>query len=503
MKKYKHDFFILLLLLCLTAIPRLLFLDTVPPGLHNDEAWTGIDARRILQEGFIEPYTASALGQPTGPVYVTALFFRILGDSIFSLRLSMALFGILSIGLFYVLTRFFFDKKISFLTSIAFSFSLIHIHYSRLGFMVISSLLCEILVLIFLALFLKYKRLYFAILTGLFTGVGMLSYNSFILLPPVIFCTFTYLLFKNKSYFYLISLILLIVSFLIGGFPVILFAFSHPQEYLFHHMILSYFAHQPSYSLEGSVKESLKFASGSIYSFFVGRDVDYTDGFGQTYSFSTPYLLLMLIGLVITARRNIYYFLFAILALSAFIIPPSFTLWWGVYRRKILALPILFMLFGFGINFLYSSARHYKKSVYAVCVAIIVLVSLCNLYLYFFKFPNEFRTKEVFTYELVQAAQFIKNNSLPETKVILYSSRNGCGYESFTYIIGSVPCEDRSKEFGKRQYNKQDFKKNTILIFLQNYVYKFEEISRGYPNGKKYQIIDSKTHTLRGIIYTL
>ncbi len=29
-------------------MPRLVLLTEIPPGLHGDEGWTGIDARRVL-----------------------------------------------------------------------------------------------------------------------------------------------------------------------------------------------------------------------------------------------------------------------------------------------------------------------------------------------------------------------------------------------------------------------------------------------------------------------
>lgn len=91
-KIHKKDIYICLILLVLAAIPRILFLANIPSGLHGDEAWTGLDARRILSTGIIEPYVGSALGQPTGPLYFTALIFKLFGDSIFWLRFSMAFF---------------------------------------------------------------------------------------------------------------------------------------------------------------------------------------------------------------------------------------------------------------------------------------------------------------------------------------------------------------------------------------------------------------------------
>src|SRR3990167_4648988 len=129
MKKIRIDLLLILILAVISAFVRVIFLDKIPSGLHGDEAWTGLDARRLMQEGTIPLYVESALGQLTGPLYVTSLIFKTLGESILNLRLSMALFGILTIPLFYLLLRIFFNRTVSFSASLTFSFSLIHLHY--------------------------------------------------------------------------------------------------------------------------------------------------------------------------------------------------------------------------------------------------------------------------------------------------------------------------------------------------------------------------------------
>ena len=81
------------------AALRVWRLDAVPLGLHNDEAWTGIGARAVLHEGWIGPYLyPSGLGQPAGPVYLTALLFLVLPQTTFTLRLSMALLGVAAVA---------------------------------------------------------------------------------------------------------------------------------------------------------------------------------------------------------------------------------------------------------------------------------------------------------------------------------------------------------------------------------------------------------------------
>jgi len=50
----------------LAAVVRVTELTDIPPGLHGDEGLAGMDAARILREGWVGVYLPSALGTPSG-----------------------------------------------------------------------------------------------------------------------------------------------------------------------------------------------------------------------------------------------------------------------------------------------------------------------------------------------------------------------------------------------------------------------------------------------------
>ena len=66
------------------AFLRIYNLAGLPQGLHGDEAVTGLDALRVMREGWIGPYVGSALGQPAGPLYFTAFIFMLSDDTLFT-----------------------------------------------------------------------------------------------------------------------------------------------------------------------------------------------------------------------------------------------------------------------------------------------------------------------------------------------------------------------------------------------------------------------------------
>lgn len=119
------------------ALLRTWQLGTVPLGLHNDEAWTGINAREVLADGYIGPYLyPSGLGQPSGPAYFTALLFTLLPQSTFTLRLSMALLGIATVALTYTAGRAMFDRTTGLFAAALLAIMTWHLHLSRTAFMV-------------------------------------------------------------------------------------------------------------------------------------------------------------------------------------------------------------------------------------------------------------------------------------------------------------------------------------------------------------------------------
>ena len=103
-------FVVVVALLALSV--RVFDMQDTPFGLHGDEAWTGIDARTIIDGGREEiwPYTRAALGQPAGPMFWAVPFEKALGPSIEATRLPMAVLGALTIIVGFYAMRVMFGR---------------------------------------------------------------------------------------------------------------------------------------------------------------------------------------------------------------------------------------------------------------------------------------------------------------------------------------------------------------------------------------------------------
>lgn len=104
---------ILSVILWLALFLRVWQLDTLPPGLHYDEAFNGVMARDVLR-GVQRPifFTAN-FGEEPLHMYVEAGVFALLGESPWSIRLTSAFFGVLFVAAVYACARAFFRVRIS------------------------------------------------------------------------------------------------------------------------------------------------------------------------------------------------------------------------------------------------------------------------------------------------------------------------------------------------------------------------------------------------------
>ena len=94
----KRFIFSATLIVLMAAILRLHALTDIPPGLHFDEAANGVIVRSIAFEGYRPLFIPSFTGKETLWFYLAAPLMRLTGPVTFSLRLTSAFLGILTVA---------------------------------------------------------------------------------------------------------------------------------------------------------------------------------------------------------------------------------------------------------------------------------------------------------------------------------------------------------------------------------------------------------------------
>lgn len=234
--------FILLLIILVAFVSRFYKLDVNPPGLYIDEVAIGYNAYEILktgkdEHGYSFPLFFKSFGdyKMPGYIYSTSVSMAFFGKNEFAVRLPSALFGFLTIPLFYFFIKkiLSFDKDfskrqveyISLISSFLLSISSWHIHFSRGGFETNQALFLFLLALFLAVIYIEKKKLIYIILSAFLFAASIYTYHSFRIISPIFFVGLS-LIFIYKNIGYRKNIIATILLFLVLCLPIFLFSLS-------------------------------------------------------------------------------------------------------------------------------------------------------------------------------------------------------------------------------------------------------------------------------------
>ncbi len=499
LNEHRLDLAILIGLAAVAASVRLPLLTEIPAGIHGDEAWTGIDAVRVLEEGWIGPYVRSALGQASGPIYVAAPFVGLFGETVFSIRLAGAVMGIATVLVAYLAFRVMFDRTVGVFAAILLAVGVWHLHYSRLAFPVIAWPLMEMLTLLFLFLAIKSGRWLHYALAGLFAGAGVYTYNAYpvFALPVALFVGWIALglaLARERRAEllrrYAARVALMAGVALLVALPMMRYVTDSSNEYFNHQQTISLFE-QSEWTQAGTWgrAELLKDNAWDFYrAAFWSGDPDEADGAGQQAMVDRVSLVLMIAGAVVLVVRWWRPASVAVLLLVLLVPLGTIVTVQGTYRQTLGVVPFLALLAAMPLALWWQqSARfvpHLRYASYAVIVGVVGLISFLNLSFYFGEFPDSSVARVTFSPELTETAEFIAD--LPDGDVVyFYSDRWGFDYEVTRYLAADRAGEDRSTVFSEsKEFSLEaDPTQNVAFVFMDPYQERLSDAATRYPGG--------------------
>lgn len=175
-----------LMIVCLWVAAALRFpgLTTAPPPIHYDEAANGIIVQEIAFQGYRPVFIPSYTGKDVLFFYLAGGMARLAGGSVFTLRYTAALVGVLTVAATYWLTRELTRRReVALFAAALLAVTFWHILFSRLGFRVITEPLLQALTAA--ALWRGFRREQFRWLTlgGICLGLTAYTYLSARLFP--------------------------------------------------------------------------------------------------------------------------------------------------------------------------------------------------------------------------------------------------------------------------------------------------------------------------------
>ena len=505
-KKFlKNEFFWLILIILFALFLRLWRITEIPPGLTGDEAWSGLDAIKILQNGWIGPFVKlDAWGQNTFFFYILSPFVKILGNTILSLRLLPALIGTITLIVIYFLNRKFLPPKAILLGIFLFSFNHWHLHFSRMSFMLIMVPLFSTLMYLSVLKGLEKNQLKYFLLAGIFFGLGLNTYPSFFY-TAASFLIFFFLIFiqrKNHKKFLLKGLLLFLISAIIICLP-----------------LISYWTKNPDF-LSGRVYLSNPFSGLGKENFektFNITDVKTVDIIkinliqtlgifhfkGDLSSINNlsgyPLLdlvtgLLFLLGLaILLLKKNkarvvfLPWFLMSLVAGITTADAPN-------ARRVIDTLPSLIFMTSLGINFILEKLKRFRLWL-SLGLSLIILCSfLINYQLFFVKYPQNSQAKFWFAYNQVKMCEYLKNN-YKNYYVYFFSDFWSWDYETRRFLCPNIQGENLPKNFTDPVIKTKGENEKMIYILFPPFEPYLSNLKKSY-NGKLETVNDEDGHLL-------
>ncbi|HXC65679.1 MAG TPA: glycosyltransferase family 39 protein, partial [bacterium] len=172
---------VVLSLLALAWLVHIWKIDIFPYAAEGDEAGGGVWAWDVLHQNLENPLMSSNV--PLHFYSVTAVFFKLFGLSVGTMRLHAVVFGTLSIMSAYFFFRLFSGWAAALLGSLLMLFSYWHLHFSRFGHYNIEQVYCQMVAFYFVFKGLRNGRFWHFVAGGVAFGLAMQPHLASRLLP--------------------------------------------------------------------------------------------------------------------------------------------------------------------------------------------------------------------------------------------------------------------------------------------------------------------------------
>ncbi|MBF6600270.1 MAG: glycosyltransferase family 39 protein [Dehalococcoidia bacterium] len=482
---------------------RVVGLGGLPAGLHGDEASTGLDARKILAGQSVWPYTPSALGQPSAPMYWAAVWVKLLGSTAVAVRLPMALIGVGTVVLGFFALRELFGRPAAYAGAILLAFSSWLIFYNRTGFTASAMPFTELASVLALAVALRKGTWPWFLLAGAVVGAGIYGYFAYPLFVVglaawvVVYAAVQ----RPRPWWPFVRNVLVTgLTALLVIQPMWPYATSRDAGYRHDRRDFAVNA-LPAYkaaSTSGKIDLYWKNAKRVFNALREGGHPDASDGSGGTAALDPLLITLAAAGVLVSvvlaiARRRAAYLLPLVVAPFVLIGPV-----WSVgspHRRALGILPFVVMpaAVALGAGWEWFASRGRMAAASAVVALTLVAYGGLNVYRYFVQTPGTDVMVFTFAPQLSNTVAFMRAQP-PGTRIYFVSERWSANYETVQYLlpgrrIGDGTIEDRSTRFARpgavTGYGNIDRTKPALIVLVDRYEADAATVASRYPDANR------------------
>ncbi len=231
LKTYRYQVGLGLVLL-LAAFMRLHQLDSLPPGLHPDEAANGLDILNIIHHHDFQPFYARNGGREGLFFIIQALFVWLFGNTTYALRLAPALLGTLAVGVVYLWGSSWFGRRAGLVAAAIMAATPWAVIISRDGFRAGMVALMVPLTLWLCTKACQTNKVGWYIAAGVSLGAGFYTYTAFRLFPLALLLIAGYAVARRPAWLGRIKhgLVVSLAATIITLGPLLVYGVHHPGE---------------------------------------------------------------------------------------------------------------------------------------------------------------------------------------------------------------------------------------------------------------------------------
>ncbi|MBN9493789.1 glycosyltransferase family 39 protein [bacterium] len=472
-------------------------LDSLPAGLHGDEAVAGLEGQHILRDGWIGPYSPLARGQPAGPLYLVAPAIKALGNTAFATRLVPALMGTLTVLVLYFAIKSRFGRREGILAAVLLATMGWHLLLTRTGFPVGSWPLVTLLAAWALSEAIRRESIAWYAVAGALTAAGIYVYNAHYVVIGAFLLLLVGLLIARR-YRPLGRDLLCVAAFACGlvlvALPMVGFAADGANGY-FQHFRAESIASTPTWDKHDTPLAKTRLLAtryGDAWlQLTVSPKIDGVDGTGVT-----QILPLTLAGLAFAGaatglrrRRNEPLIWIGLVIIAVAPAAAALSNEQGVARRTLEMTPCIAMFAALALaefaRFLERRGRRlaWRAGSAAVTTGVIVLCAWQGIVPYFTTFADSSAQRWVYAADFTAATRFMETLK-PGDYVYLASDRQSINYESRQFLAPDVQGEDIGSRDPAQRFVYFPARGRPVFILLGRFRADLPQLELQHPGGK-------------------
>ncbi len=462
----KKEFFAIFLILIITIFFRFWNIKETPPGLYPDEAMNGNNALEANATNQYKIYYPENNGREGFFINIQAASVAAFGNHPWSLRVVSAFFGTFTVLGIYLLTKKVFHKNtvLAIATTLMIAVSFWHVNFSRIGFRAIMVPFCLVWSFYFITSAWKEKKIWPAVMAGIFFGIGLHTYIAFRFAPFLALVPIIYYFYQNKKAgelkkYFQILFTWIGVAFLIA-LPIGLYFINNPGDFFGRSGQVSIFSsNNPILDLGESIGKTM-----AMFNFY--GDCNWRHNYACRPELDIFTGIFFLLGIILSVKKIFqknnperfpYIFILSWMVIMAF---PSILTKEGVPHalRAIGMIPPVFILAGIGFEYLWKTFKEKNKKMGLI---LLIISGLSIIYLngnQYIAWSQKQEVKDSFDYKYTLIADYL--NTAPQA-INKYVITNTGGT-----LVNGIPMPSQSIMFITNTYQTEQQKEKNIFYLL-------------------------------------